>query len=101
MVNQIIVNGIILGSTYALIALGLTLIFGIMSVLNFAHGQMYMIGTFVMYYVYGVYEYNFFIALIVTIFVLAIIGVIFERFFFQEIIILCKKGRSSHVASRG
>ena len=41
--------------TYALIALGITLIFSIMSLLNFAHGQMFMIGGFMVYYVYGVW----------------------------------------------
>jgi len=101
MVNQIIVNGIILGSTYALIALGLTLIFGIMNVLNFAHGQMYMVGTFVMYYTYGVYGYNFFIALLVTIFVLAIIGVIFERFFFRRLLYYAKREEVSMLLAMG
>ncbi|MDD5014016.1 MAG: branched-chain amino acid ABC transporter permease [Atribacterota bacterium] len=81
MTIQIIANGIILGSVYALIALGLNLTFGIMKVINFAHGQMYMLGTFIAYYIYGVYGYNYFIALFVSVFVLAIIGVIMERLF--------------------
>ena len=46
-------NGVYLGSQYAMIALGLTLIFALMNVLNFAHGQMYVIGGFVTYTVYG------------------------------------------------
>ena len=50
---QIIVNGLLLGSTYMLIALGITLIFAIMNVMNFAHGQMYVFGGFVTYYVFG------------------------------------------------
>ena len=49
--EQIIVNGVVLAANYALVALGLTLIFAIMGFLNFAHGQMYMIGGFVVYYV--------------------------------------------------
>jgi len=81
MTIQIIVNGIILGSVYSLIALGLNLTFGIMKVINFAHGQMYMLGTFIAYYIYGVYGYNYFIALLVSIIVLAIIGVAMERLF--------------------
>ena len=47
---QMIVNGLMLGMSYALIALGLTLIFGIMNIINFAHGQMVMIGSFIVYY---------------------------------------------------
>src|SRR5690606_29960241 len=51
--EQVIANGLYLGAQYALIALGLTLIFALMSVLNFAHGQMYVLGGFVTYTVYG------------------------------------------------
>ena len=47
--EQILVNGLYLGAQYALIALGLTLIFSLMNVLNFAHGQMYVLGGFVTY----------------------------------------------------
>ncbi len=53
--EQVLVNGIVLSANYALIALGITLIFSIMSLLNFAHGQMFMIGGFMVYYVYGVW----------------------------------------------
>jgi ABC-type branched-subunit amino acid transport system permease subunit len=45
--QQVIANGLYLGAQYALIALGLTLIFGLMNVLNFAHGQMYVLGGFI------------------------------------------------------
>ena len=46
-------NGVMLGLNYALIALGLTLIFGIMGIVNFAHGEMYMLGGYVAYYQIG------------------------------------------------
>ena len=44
---QLTVNGIILGSVYALIALGYTMVYGILKLLNFAHGDVYMIGAFI------------------------------------------------------
>ncbi|MGH8848702.1 MAG: ABC transporter permease subunit, partial [Polaromonas sp.] len=44
---QVLINGAVLGAVYALIALGLTMVFSIMRVVNFAHGQMYMLGAFV------------------------------------------------------
>jgi branched-chain amino acid transport system permease protein len=44
---QLTVNGIILGSIYALIALGYTMVYGILKLLNFAHGDVYMIGSFI------------------------------------------------------
>ena len=46
---QLTVNGLILGSLYALIALGYTMIYGILKLLNFAHGDVYMIGAFIGY----------------------------------------------------
>lgn len=58
---QMLLNGLVLGSVYSLIALGLTLIFAIMNVMNFAHGQMYMLGGFVVYYFFGVLGLNYFL----------------------------------------
>ena len=55
-----LINGVVLAVNYALIALGITLIFSIMGVLNFAHGQMFMIGGFVVYYLYGLFKINYF-----------------------------------------
>ena len=101
MINQMIINAIILGSTYALIALGLTLIFGIMKIINFAHGQMYMLGTFVTYYIYNISGYNFFIALLCTVFVLTIIGVVFERYLFQRVLIQAKREEVAMLLSVG
>lgn len=45
---QQIFNGVMLGSTYALVALGLTLVFGILQVPNFDHGHMYMLGAYLL-----------------------------------------------------
>jgi branched-chain amino acid transport system permease protein len=70
---------------YALIALGITLIFSIMNILNFAHGQMFMVGAFVVYYVYGVYHLNYFVSLVAVVIVLGVIGYCFETFFFRRI----------------
>ena len=61
--TQVIVNGLYLGAQYALIALGLTLIFALMNVLNFAHGQMYVFGGFITYTVYGQLHLPFVVAL--------------------------------------
>ena len=61
--EQVIVNGLYLGAQYALIALGLTLIFALMNVLNFAHGQMYVLGGFITYTVYGQLGLPFVVAL--------------------------------------
>jgi branched-chain amino acid transport system permease protein len=98
---QMIVNGLMLGMSYAVIALGLTLIFGIMNIINFAHGQMYMVGSFIVYYLYGVSHWNFFFALIVCILALALIGAVFERFFFRRFIRLSERAESSMLLAIG
>ena len=47
---QQLINGISLGSIYALIALGYTMVYGIIKLINFAHGEMFMIGAFIGFY---------------------------------------------------
>jgi branched-chain amino acid transport system permease protein len=83
---QVLLNGLVLGTVYALIALGLTMVFSIMRVVNFAHGQMYMLGAFVVYYLYGEFGLPFWLALPAAAIVLAIVGVAFNRFFFQPVL---------------
>lgn len=84
--EQVIANGLYLGAQYALIALGLTLIFALMNILNFAHGQLYVIGGFVTYTIYGRLELPFVVALFVTAVTLAVIGAFIERFLFRTVI---------------
>jgi branched-chain amino acid transport system permease protein len=82
--QQVLLNGVVLAVNYALIALGITLIFSIMNILNFAHGQMFMICGFVVYYIYGLFGLNYFISLIAVVVVLGAIGWCFETFFFRR-----------------
>ena len=84
--EQVIANGLYLGAQYALIALGLTLIFALMNVLNFAHGQMYVLGGFITYAVYGQLGLPFVIAVIASGVTLAVIGAFMERFLFRTVI---------------
>lgn len=84
--EQVIANGLYLGAQYALIALGLTLIFALMNVLNFAHGQMYVLGGFVTYTVYGQLGLPFVVALLASAVTLAIVGALIEKFLFRTVI---------------
>ena len=84
--EQIVANGIYLGAQYALIALGLTLIFGLMNVLNFAHGQMYVMGGFVTYFFYAQLELPFVVGLLASAVTLAVLGGIIEKFLFRPVI---------------
>jgi branched-chain amino acid transport system permease protein len=83
--EQVLVNGAVLSANYALIALGITLIFSIMSILNFAHGQMFMIGAFMVYYVYGVWKLPYALGLVAAAVVVGLIGVLFQVFFFRRV----------------
>lgn len=84
--EQIIANGLYLGAQYALIALGLTLIFALMNVLNFAHGQMYVLGGFVTYTVYAQLGLPFVVALFTSAFTLLVVGALIEKFLFRPVI---------------
>jgi branched-chain amino acid transport system permease protein len=84
--EQVIANGLYLGAQYALIALGLTLIFALMNVLNFAHGQMYVLGGFVTYTVYGQLGMPFVVALVASGITLLVIGALVEKFLFRTVI---------------
>jgi branched-chain amino acid transport system permease protein len=76
---QQLLNGIIIGMIYSLMAVGLTLIFGILKVLNFAHGQLYMLGAFGTYYFYSSFGMNYFLSLVLSIICVSLLGILFER----------------------
>jgi len=59
---QVLLNGLSLSAVYILIALGFTLLFGIMRVVNFAHGSFAMLGGYALYYVYGKYHVPYAVA---------------------------------------
>jgi branched-chain amino acid transport system permease protein len=75
---QHLVNMLVLGGTYALLGIGLTLIFGIMNVVNFTHGVLYTLGAYVMFIVVQELGLNFFLALPVAIVVGWALGAIIE-----------------------
>jgi branched-chain amino acid transport system permease protein len=80
---QTIINGIMLGSVYAIVALGLTLIFGILEIPNFAHGALYMIGAYIAFFCISSFGAPYWLALLVSICTLYITGMGIERFVFR------------------
>ena len=82
---QQLVNGISLGSIYALIALGYTMVYGIIKLINFAHGDVFMLGAFIGFYAIARWEMNVFLALILAMILCAIIGVIIERVAYKRL----------------
>ncbi len=99
--EQIVANGLYLGAQYALIALGLTLIFSLMNVLNFAHGQMYVFGGFVTYTVVVQFNLPFIVGLFASAITLAIIGALIEYFLFRPVIKKSKREESTMLLAAG
>src|SRR5262245_20258411 len=76
---QHIVNGLIIGGGYALMGIGLTLIFGIMRVVNFAHGEFYMLGAFFLFTLFTLAGVNFFAAGLLAVVGVGLAGALVER----------------------
>ncbi|MFN0313088.1 branched-chain amino acid ABC transporter permease [Kurthia sp. ISK08] len=82
---QQLINGISLGSIYALIALGYTMVYGIIKLINFAHGDVFMVGAFVGFYAVTSWKMGFFPALIIAMILCAILGVVIERLAYKRL----------------
>jgi len=82
---QQLVNGIALGSMYGLVALGLTLVYGVLHIPNFAHGALYMLGGYATYFLATSFGVPYIPALALSVVVLAVIGAIVERIIFHPL----------------
>ncbi|MCL6574196.1 MAG: branched-chain amino acid ABC transporter permease [Bacillus sp. (in: Bacteria)] len=82
---QQLVNGISLGSIYALIALGYTMVYGIVKLINFAHGDVFMVGAFIGFYSITLLGFGFFPALLLSMVACAIFGVLIERIAYKPL----------------
>ncbi len=82
---QSAVIGLSIGSIYILMALGLTLMFGMMHIINFAHGAIYMLGAFVIYYVFYQWGAPYFAAFVVAMILLGTFGYLVERGIYRPI----------------
>ena len=72
--------GLINGSFYALLSLGLAVIFGLLNIINFTHGAQYMMGAFAAFFLLQYFGVNYFAALLIAPIMVAITGIIIERF---------------------
>lgn len=86
LIEQMIVNGLLSGFVYIIMALGFTLIFGIMRIVNFAHGELYMISSFVVLILYGMFELNYFMAVALAVMATAAVGALMERLLFRRFV---------------
>ena len=77
--------GLINGSFYALLSLGLAVIFGMLNIINFAHGALYMMGAFCAYFLLNVLDINYWLALILVPLLIGALGAALERTMLQRL----------------
>jgi branched-chain amino acid transport system permease protein len=82
---QQLFNGLTVGSVYSLVALGLTLVYGILHIPNFAHGALYMMGGYITLTMMTKAGLHYWFAIIVSVLVVGLIGVLMERFVFHPL----------------
>jgi len=82
---QVTIIGILTGGVYALMATGLTLIFGVMRVINIAHGAFLIFSAYITYWLFTSYGVDPFLSVIVSVPILFLIGVIFQRYVLSRV----------------
>lgn len=85
MLAQQLLNGLTLGSTYALVALGYTLVFGILGMINFAHGEIFMLGAYIALLLVTIGDLGIFWSLIGAMIGSAMLGMVIERVSFRPL----------------
>jgi len=83
LVLQTCVNSLVASAFYALMAVGLVLIFGVMGIINFAHGELYMVGAYIVWYLYADQGWPFFAAVLAAFLIVTMIGLLMERTLFR------------------
>ena len=79
MLAQVVVSGILAGALYAMVALGLALIFGVMRVINIAHGPLLMLGAYTTFFIYQALGLNPYLSVPITMLVLFALGALLQR----------------------
>jgi branched-chain amino acid transport system permease protein len=79
MVGQVVISGILAGALYAMVALGLALIYGVMRVINIAHGPLLMLGAYTTFFLYSVLGLNPYLSIPVTMAALFLVGLGLQR----------------------
>lgn len=82
---QELLNGLVVGSIYALVALGLALIYGTMGVPNFAHGHLYMLGAYAAFFGVTVAHIGYWPSMLLAVVALALVGIVLERLVFRPL----------------
>jgi branched-chain amino acid transport system permease protein len=83
---QALITGILMAGIYALVAIGLTLIFGVVRIVNFAHGEFVMVGMYLSFWLWKLWGIDPYVSLLITMPALFCFGVVIQRFLLQPIL---------------
>jgi len=83
---QSLISGILIGGVYALIGIGLTIIFGVMRVINFAHGDLLMLGMYATYFLFTLFHIDPFVSIVITIPLMFLYGAFLQRTFINRML---------------
>jgi branched-chain amino acid transport system permease protein len=85
-IMQLLINGLLLGGIYALISIGLTLIFGVLEIVNFAHGEFLMLSMYASYWLFQLYGVDPYLSILIILPMFFLIGLVVQRVTIQPII---------------
>src|SRR5512138_2614923 len=83
---QALISGILIGGVYALIGIGLTIIFGVMRIINFAHGDLLMLGMYATYYLFTLAGIDPFVSIVITIPLMFLYGGLLQKLFINRVL---------------
>src|SRR5260370_8109198 len=85
-VAQAVINGLLIGGIYALVSIGVTLIFGVVKIVNFAQGEFVMIGMYISFFLANQFGVDPLLSLFVTMPVLFVVGVLIQHFLIRRVL---------------
>jgi branched-chain amino acid transport system permease protein len=83
---QSLLSGVLVGGVYALVGIGLTIIFGVMRVINFAHGDLLMVGMYLTYFLFALLHIDPFVSILVSIPLMFLFGALLQRVFVNRVL---------------
>ena len=84
--EQALISGILIGGVYALIGIGLTIIFGVMRIINFAHGELLMVGMYLTYYLFTLLHVDPFLSIFITIPLMFLFGALLQKVIINRVL---------------
>jgi branched-chain amino acid transport system permease protein len=83
---QSLISGLLVGGVYALIGIGLTIIFGVMRVINFAHGELLMVGMYLTFFVFTLMGIDPFVSIVIVIPLMFLFGAVLQVVFINRVL---------------